>query len=743
MKSIKKSYWIILFLLQVFVVKAQEVHISGNVNGTEVNGKKYPLPFASIFWENTETGTSTDENGNFYLAVKKPLPLKLIIRYVGFYSDTVEVLDTLKKLKIELKSQELKPVEIKGRRQTTVVSTLKPINSELITEGELLKAACCNLSESFETNPSVNVSYNDAVTGSKEIQLLGLSGIYTQILAENIPTLRGLAIPYGLGYVPGPWMSSIQISKGAGSVANGYEAITGQLNVEFKKPEKTDPFYINLFFDNQGRMEFNNINNISLSKRWKYMLLTHADYIGKKSDHNEDGFLDQPLTKQINVYNRLFYNDGKKLEGQIGLKTIYEDRIGGQINFNKDTDKGTINSYGFGMVTKRAELYTKTGLIYPKTPFKSMGLQTSFTYHDQDAFFGLKKYSGTQKSTYFNYSYINIINTTDHHIKLGADFKWDQYAESYNDSAFNRIESVPGAFGEYTYGGDSKKFGFIIGSRIDYHNLYGWLFTPRLHLKYNVSPELIIRLSGGRGYRSPNPFADNIGVMVSSKKLLVIEKSQLEDAWNAGANITSRFKLNRHEGSLAIDLYRTEFKHQLIIDQYSRSDAVLYYNLSGNSYANSFQTTLTYELIDRLDLKLAYKIDDVHTDLLTLPNQSKPLLARDKVLLNISYKTHKEFWIFDATIQWDGKKPLPATSTDSHHEDQLKYSPDYFMLQAQVTRVFKKWDIYLGGENLLNFTQHNPIISANDPFSSSFDASNIWGPIMGRKFYIGIRLSLK
>ncbi len=740
-KIIDKILLIMIFLLQIIIAQAQDLQITGKVFGTERSGTQYSLPFANVFWESTTIGSVTNEIGEFKLDVKVSLPHNLIISYVGYLTDTIQVSDAQQNIKVQLKSLELKTVEIKARRQNTEISTLKPINSELITEGELLKAACCNLSESFETNPSVDVNYNDAVTGSKEIQLLGLSGIYTQTLAENIPTLKGLAVPYGLSYVPGPWMESIQISKGAGSVANGYEAITGQINVEFKKPEKTVPFLINIYTDNEGKIEFNNINTISLSKKWKYMLMTHADYVGVKSDHNNDGFLDQPLTKQFHVYNRFFYHDGKKLEGQIGLKSLYEDRLGGQISFDKEIDKGTTNSYGFGILTKRLELYTKTGLIYPKTPFKSMGLQTSWTYHQQDGFFGLKKYSGTQRSLYLNYSFINIISTTDHHIKAGADYKLDDYVESYNDSAFNRTELVPGVFGEYTFGGDSKKFGAILGARIDYHNKYGWLFTPRLHLKYNFAPEFIVRVSGGRGYRSANPFADNIGVMVSAKKLIIVENPELEDAWNGGVNITSRFKIFDHEGSLALDYYRTEFRHQLILDQYSRNDAVLYYNLKGKSYANSFQTTFTYELVEHLDIKLAYKMDDVHTDYLSIKNKAKPLVARDKALLNVSYKTNKKFWIFDATLQWEGAKPLPATS--SQLDFASEESPDYFMLQAQITRAFKKWDLYLGGENLLNFTQQNPIISSQNPFSNDFDATRVWGPIMGRKIYLGIRLSIK
>ncbi len=705
------------------------------------------LPGATVVELGTVNGAITDLNGGFSLSVSTHFPVKIVASYVGLLPDTllVSAPSTTIHFSLHESMSVSNEVQVVAKRQSTEISTLKTRSVEILGEQELLKAACCNLSESFETNPSVDVSYGDAVTGIKEIQLLGLSGIYTQMMSEAIPTLRGIAVPYGLNFVPGPWMESIQISKGAGSVANGYEALTGQINIEFKKPEKTKPFFLNLFADDEGRVEANIVANTKLANKWKYMLMMNASNRITKLDQNQDGFLDQPLLQLYNLYNRFIYHSGKNLEGQIGVKTLYENRSGGQSKFIKSVDKGTTHAYGFEVITKRAEIYTKTGLVFPATPWKSIGLQLSGTVHDQQSFYGLRNYNAKQQSFYSNYSYINIIGTTDHKYKIGADYKWDYYNESLNDSAFTRLESVPGVYAEYTYSCDDSKFGIIAGARADYHNIYGWWFTPRLHVKYNFTDNLIVRVSGGRGYRNPNVYADNMGVFVSSKKLIVLESPKPEDAWNGGANITGKTSLQGHEASLSVDYYYTSFNNQLIMDQYSQSDAVLYYNLKGSSTASSLQTTLSYEVVDRLNLRLSYKIDDVNTDYLTVKSMQKPLLANNKALMNLSYATANEIWTFDATLQWEGSKNLPVAANASTpiNENSIKKSPDYFLLQAQVTKQFKKWEAYLGGENLLNVMQHDPIISANNPFWSTFDATRIYGPIMGPKIYIGIRLTIK
>jgi outer membrane cobalamin receptor len=725
--------------------------LSGKVLSS-YNSNTEPLFGASVHWENSSVGSVTNENGEFTIDLPASYPSNLIVNSLEHINDTIFVRDSAQKLSIVLiKSVDLKDVQVVSNKNSTEISTIKTLNTETLAEPELLKAACCNLSESFETNPTVDVNYSDAITGAKEIQMLGLSGNYTQLLGEAIPTLRGLAVPFGLNYIPGSWMSSIQISKGAGSVANGYEAITGQINIEFKKPDDLPKLFLNVFEDSRGRSELNAILNTSISKTFHNTLFTHGSFRATKPDHNNDGFLDQPQYGQVNFFNRLQFRKGD-YEGQIGVKGLYENRTGGQTFFNASKDRGTTNAYGFNVKTIRGELITKSGKVYPATPWKSMGLQTSTTYHDQKSYFGLSQYNAKQVSFYSNYSLIGILGTTDHKYKVGADYKLDDYHENLNDSIFTRIEAVPGAYAEYTFSGNDHKFGIVAGSRIDYHNLFGWLYSPRLSLKYNFTQNLIFRASGGKGYRTPNLYADNIGLLISSKQLIVEEKPDIESAWNGGLNATYKFKFLAKEASLNVDFYHTQFENQLVVDQYSREDAVLYYNLDGSSTANSFQTTFTYELINNLDIKFSYKLDDVKTSYKNVGSVQRPLIAREKLFANVGYKTKKELWWFDATLQWEGPKKLPETTGDMNHvhasdvhsqSATIETAPDFFMLNAQVTKVFRKFEAYIGGENLLNFTQHDPIIGAENPFGNSFDATRVWGPIMGTMIYGGIRISIQ
>lgn len=742
MKTYSKGWLCSFFLLLVTIHSFGQEVLKGKVTGPE-NNKMVPLPGVIIRWEHGTDASLTGMDGRFSIPVAVSLPHNLIISFTGFKSDTILVKSVAEEMNIVLdEARELSQVDIQAKREATEISTMRTLNTEKLNEAELLKAACCNLSESFETNPSVDVSYSDAVTGAKEIQLLGLSGIYTQILTENLPNLRGLAVPFGMNFIPGPWLESISISKGAGSVANGYEAVTGQINVEFKKTgEETPEWFINVFGDTEGRTELNTIYSKQLNRHWSYMLMLHGSGRKNEMDRNEDSFLDQPNYGQVNLYNRFRYHSGKNLEGQFGFKVLYDDRLGGQLNFKEETDKLTTRSYGFRVTTRRAEVYSKTGLVYPKTPWKSMGLQNSLIVHDQEGYFGLRSYTGKQLSYYGNYSYISILGTTDHKIKSGIDFRYDEFRETLNDSAFPMTEYGPGLFSEYSFTSEKSPIGIIAGVRGDYDNLFGYSFVPRLHVKYNFTPDLVIRVSGGRGLRTPHPYADNIGVFVSSKKLIMLEEPDREDAWNGGANLTARFKIREREATIAIDAYMTSFVNQLVIDQYSRPDAVLYYNLKGSSVATSLQATFTYEILPRLFGKVAYKTDDVRTDYLMVATAAKPLLARNKALLNAGYVTKKELWRFDATLQWDGVKPLPLAAEPIGTDISREYSEDYFMLQAQITRVFKRWELYFGGENLLGALQKNPIISADNPFGSTFDATRLWGPMSRQKGYAGIRLT--
>lgn len=739
----KYLLFILLIIASTFQGLAQK--ISGVIKTEEKNGTIL-LVGASAVVLGTTNGASADAYGRFELTVPE-LPVTIIVSYVGYHTDTIIVKSTAS-ISIVLKpASELKQANVVERSDALGISTLNPRNIENITSAELKKAACCNLSESFETNPTVTVNYADAVTGAKEVQMLGLSGIYTQMMAENIPIMRGLGQAFGLNYIPGPFMESIQVNRGVGSVVNGFESLTGAINVEFKKSEETPKAHLNLYGASTGNIEFNGIYNTKVNKKWNTMLLLHGDRMQNKIDHNGDGFLTMPLVKQINFMNHWRYHSGKNMEAQLGVRVLAEDRIGGQTNFNLDTDKGTTNAYGVQIINKRLEVYSKTGFIHPKKDLTSLGWQNDFVAHSFNSFFGLKDYNGKQLSYYSNLIYQSYINTSDHQYKIGASFMLDSYKEKYLEpvTQYQRdvVYLVPGVFGEYTYN-NNDKLAVVAGLRADYHNVYGFFATPRLNAKYNFTENLIVRIAAGNSFRTSNIITDNIGFMVSSKVLVVKEELQPERGWNEGINLTWKTKLFNRNTSFAADLYRTDFVNQIIVDPYSDPYYIQFYNLNGKSYAQSFQATFNYEIMEQLNIRLAYKLDEVKTTYYKAGLIQKPLVARNKGLINVSYETLNKIWRANVTAQFDGRKEIVAAH--NHDNETIagrNYSPNYVQLFAQVTKMFRKFEIYVGGENLTNFTQHDPIISAENPFNPAFDATDVWGPVMGIKIYAGFRMDIK
>jgi len=701
--------------------------------------KEMPVIGANIYWMNTTIGTTTNTEGNFQIDPPPALPSSLVVSFVGYQNDTTRINDhSLKKIVLK-KTIDLKEVEVAVKENSTIISTINPLNTEKVTEKELLKAACCNLSESFETNPTVNVAYKDAVTGAKEIQLLGLGGIYSQLLTENIPNMRGIAGIYGLTFIPGPWMDGIQITKGSGSVLNGYESTTGQINVEFKKPDdkKVPRFYLNLFGEENGNSEINTFYKKKLNDHLSTVLMAHGNYMNSSMDRNKDGFYDVPKSKQINLYNRWQYHSGNKIESQFGIKYLYDKREGGQIS----PDPLSHLRYSTNIINQRAEVFGKLGFIYPEKPTKSIGNIFQVTYHDMAAQVGLKAYNATEKDFYYEGIYQNIIGSTNHQYKTGVSFLYESLNDKYNLVPSFNEQVVPGVFAEYTYS-YLEKFKLVAGGRTDYHNRYNWIYTPRLHGKYNFTENFIFRFSGGKSFRVPNAIADNISVLASSKQLFFTEAIKPEEAWNYGVNFTKRWEINHHEGSVSIDFYRTDFVNQLVMDQYSDSGMIQFYNLSGKSFSNSFQVTFNQDMFDNFGLRAAYKTDDVQTTYKGI-TQQKPLVAKNRALLNLFYSTGNQHWKFDYTVVWEGKKKLVYTATDTEFGKLPVESPDFFVMHIQVTKVFKRFEIYGGSENLLDYSQKHPIINPQNPFSNSFDATQVWGPIEGRRIYAGLRYNIK
>jgi outer membrane receptor for ferrienterochelin and colicins len=779
----KKTFIVFIFLVFRMVLSpwSHGQSISGAVYEQEGSGLKSPLPGANVFWIGTTKGTFTDEKGHFRISRQGISDQRLIVSLLGYRRDTLAVGGEKSKMEVILHQDktDLGEVEIKGRQDNTFISKLRTQATTVISVGELQRAACCNLAESFETNASVDVSYSDALSGARQIQLLGLSGIYSQIMTENVPLIRGLATPFGLSYIPGSWMESIQIAKGTSSVVQGYESITGQINVEYKKPETSEKFFLNLFGNSNLRFEANADGAAKLSEKLSTSLLIHAATSQFAFDRNGDGFMDMPKITTVTAMNRWDYIIPGKWVSRLGIKYLYEDRNGGQIDFDKsswNTDTTGITNdskkYGIGVKTSRLEGFWKNGTFMGAGGKSSLGLILSGINHQQDAFYGIDLYHGHEQNFNANLIFTTSFSSNKHRISAGASYFMDDYSENFvqtrleyryqnlppdstatnadlftlvGDSTFtylmDRNEWAAGAFFEYTFD-ICNKFALIAGLRGDYNSRFGYYVTPRLHLRVNPSGTTTIRASVGKGYRSPNLLAENSAVFVSQRVLYFAPDLGNEEAWNYGLNFTWNFTLFSEKAEFSVDAYRTSFVKQIIADQDSLPTALFFYNLNGKSYANSAQVQFTFSPVKRFSITAAFRYNDVKiTEGGKL--QQKSMVNQYKGLLSLGYATKFEKWKFDLTGQLNGPARLPDTQKMPSFLQRPGWSPVWFNLLGQVTRKFKHFDIYLGGENLTNFRQLDPIAEYWKPYHTHFDASMAWGPVVGITVYAGIRMTIK
>lgn len=739
---------------------AHAAEVKGVVYGMDENGKKIPLPKATISAIGEKVGTFTDSKGHFKLKVSDKVH-NIVASFAGYEKDTVHIhADHHEGHDHEAENHEAeeneheghdheeelleivlrpnfstKAVQVVGEKSAIDISLSSSVKMETITAKGLHKAACCNLAESFEVSPSVDVEYSDAVSGAKRIQLLGLSGTYSQLMIEKVPSLRGLGSIYGLAYVPGPWMESIQVSKGAASVSTGFESMTGQINVEFKKPENLDPTFINVYGDQMGRAELNINHAMKVNDNLSTMLLAHGNYYNTKIDHNDDSFLDKPLVSQVNLQNRWKYH-GEVWESVTAAKALIEERKGGQKAYYTDDDP---SKYGINVKTQRYEVSTKNGFVFNDEPFSSLGTIISFAHHKQESFYGLRSYNGEQNSFYANLLY-QFEAIEDVGVTTGFSYQYDNYLEQFDSYNADRMESIPGLFAEFTVT-TIEDLTILAGFRADFPNEYDPFLTPRLHLRYGIDDLTTLRASIGKGYRIPHIFAENTGLLASSRQVIINGTLEPEEALNYGVNASTIVNLFGMDFTFNAEYYHTDFQNQVILDMDSEPGKATFSNLDGKSYSNSVQFDMQFEPITRLVLTAAYRLNDVKV---TIADElvDKPLQSRHKGFFNAMYDTKDNGWNFDVTLEYNGGGRLPNTSANPEEYRLDENFEGFLIMNAQITKRFKNWDIYVGGENLADFVQHRPILAYDKPFGENFDSSMIWGPVVGRMIYAGIRVNL-
>ncbi len=738
-----------LFVMGLFFsnnIQAQS-KLTGVVYELDRDNKQVPLPMVNIFWLGTTLGTVADDKGAFSIIKPEAGNLQLVCSFMGYKTDTINIEKNQAEVSILMfaLTQNIQGIEISEKMESSYISKLSTQKTEVITTEGLTRLACCNLAESFENSATVDVGYSDAVSGARQIQMLGLTGVYSQLILENVPFIRGLSAPFGLNYIPGPFMESIQISKGVASVINGYETVTGQVNIEYRKPLTSDRLYVNAYLNSDLKNDFNVIGAHEFNEKLSTMLFAHQSSFNREIDHvgHGDGFMDYPKFNQWNLVNRWNYTH-KKYTNITLINYVKEKRTGGQMGFDRsDRTMDTAGLYGIGIDNQRLQLFTKNGVLLNEK--NSIGLQLSGTYFQQKAFYGLNDYKGDEADLYANLIYEGLL-TDKHKFNAGASFQLNNTKETYTsqniyslfDTVMKTDELVPGVFVQYTY--TLSKFLLTAGLRYDYNSAYERsLITPRLHLKWDPLEHSVFRISAGKGYRSAFVLAENFGLMASSRKFVFSDESlKMEDAWNYGFNFVQDILIkDKKIAVFTLDFYRTDFVNQIIVDLDKSADEVHFYNLEGKSFSNSLQADLVVSVVKGFTATLAGRYNDVKT---TTDGQlqDRVYMNKWKGLLVLSYATKYDKWTFDLTTQLNGAGRLPNTNNA-----RPEYSSPYFYMLGQITRRFKHWDVYIGCENITGYVQEHPIIDPEHPYAKDFDASVIYAPIMGRLFYAGFRWTLK
>ena len=760
----KRKFFLLCALLVGFVAAGEAQNVRGVVrdNSGEV------LIGASVYWEGTTVGTATDVDGTYELYRVKGHP-RLVAAYLGYVDSVQEVAEGVKEVNFTLSDGvNIEEVVIEGVSNNKIRQSSMMVGENISFAG-LCKMACCNLAESFENSAAVTVGYSDAVSGSRQIKMLGLAGTYTQILDENRPIMRGIGSPYGLNYTPGMWLNSIQVSKGIASVTAGHEAMTGQINLEYRKPTDEEKFFLNLYFDNELKPEVNIAMPFAFDKdkRLTTNILLHYSGDTQPMDHNGDGFRDLPMAQQFNIANRWLYQADGGTQWRWGWRFVNENRVGGDMEYSPERYDQMVSEkqiYGSEIKNRGLNGYLKVGIpvgaaVWDEEAQEEKRSSVAFVMDvdnfNMDSYFGLNTYKGAENSIWGNLSYLHYFSGRSS-LTAGGSLWARQIEENVLQMAKpleNGVEMVePGLFAEYTYA-IKDKFSLVAGLRgdlmttplADGSDYSQFLLTPRMHLRYNFTEQTVLRASAGLGSRKVMPFTDNIWMLATGRQIVnnIEAGKDLEQAATFGGSLSHTLSLvGYNDMTVSVDFFRTQFSNTVYADQEWADGTIRLYNTDLPSWANNYQVDVQWTPTEGLDIFTTFRYTDSRVTLERDGNEmlvDRPLVGKFKGLVNVQYATKFRRWVFDFTAQLNGPMRLPALDGNIA---AAEYSLIYPMFYGQVSHRVGQWDIYVGCENILNYMQMDPIVGIDTPFSPDFNSSVVWGPLMGRKFYIGARFNL-
>lgn len=737
-----KRYFFLLFSLFPVLLSAQT--ITGKVTDTDNKA----LVGANIYWINTTMGTTSDETGAFDLSSEGIEDKQLIISFVGYQSDTLLVTNQ-SEIVVQLNEFVLNNVVVTGNRFGIYIPTVAAAKTEIISKTELKKAACCDLAGCFETQITVQPQTTNVVTNAKELRILGLSGVYNQVLVDGFPMIQGLSYTYGISSIPGTLVDNIYVAKGANSVLQGYESISGQVNVITADPATADKLFLNVYANSFLEKQFN-AHSAFKKNKWSNVTAFHAVLPAKERDKDEDTFLDLPQLNRYMVMNKWSYGDPAEngLKSTMAVRFLKEKRVGGQVNFDPKTDKGSNEIYGQTVDITQPEMWAKIGYRFNEN--QAIRLKASAFFQDQNSYFGTAKYDAQQANVYANLQFDQDYAKV-HNVKMGLSHRFlnleedivftDETLPRTYDGNYQRTEHISGIFAENSMQFLNNKMNWMLGMRVDYHNEFGLQFTPRTLLKYDVTDKMTLRGSVGKGWRTVNLFSENTRLLVSSRDIVFVEDLQPEEAWNYGVNVTQKFDNELVSGYVSADYYRTDFQNQIFPDYDSDPTKAIVQNFTETSVSNGFQVEAFVNIWERFDVKMGYNYLDVYR-MVSEAKEQLPFNAKHKFLTTLSYRPLSDKFHIDMNVHWYGKKRLPNTANNPTEFQRPDFSEAYSLLAAQFTYNFKQFEFYTGCENIFDFRLEQPILSWEDPFSPYFDTSSVWGPTRGREFYLGVRFAL-
>ena len=780
----RKSIIILLAIMCLpFVASAQK--LTGKVVDATT---QQALIGASLFWKNTTAGASTSATGEF--TIKRVHGFEtLVVNYLGYDTRELELTDKdVHEIVVELQPSAvgIDAVVIESAQRGNYAKTTGITRDEQISFAGLCKMACCSLAESFENSASVTVGYSDAISGARQIKMLGLAGTYTQILDENRPIMQGAGAAYGLSYTPGMWLNSIQVSKGVSSVTAGHEAITGQINLEHRKPTDDERLFLNLYFDTELRPEINISSAIPLTKdkSLSTVIMAHGSMHPTSHDANGDNFVDMPKSHQINVANKWLWQTENGVQLRWGWKYLQENRLGGSHDYKKDMYEDMVANplqnptlYGSNIFNRNINAYAKLGLpVGPERTFtgdpndavqNNFAMILDYDNYLTDSYFGINTVDVLEHTARFNATYAHYFSQHSS-LNVGASAYMRRMNNDYlqqrigDDNLPTRSWDFvgqatllePGVFAEYTYQLEDK-FSLVVGLRGDYSTVRGeyyydakdkFLVTPRSHIRWAITPRTTLRASAGMGYRRQNLVTDNIWMMTTSRN---IDASRLNDdmesAATFGGSLSQTFPLaGDDQATISFDYFRTQFFNTMVFDQETADNSILIYNSNGKSFTDNYQVDFNWTPFKGFDLFATFRYTNAKMTLEQGGEQvlvERPLTSRYKGLINIQYAVRR--WVFDVTAQLNGPMRLPELDGNLVKAvENPELSPVYPMFFAQVSYKMSNLTIYAGCENIANYKQMQPIQGFEAPYAEGFNSSMVWGPLSGIKGYVGIRLNI-